>query len=182
MIYVSAGHFAEHPGASYGSFNEHDEAKIWASILLNKLGHNGMMVPVGNLSNKVDFIKKMSYGPNTKKDIAIDIHFNSAKNSEGEHVGRGSETLYFPGSVRGAKVATVIQSVLGTFFLPDRGIKEGYYQMNKAKGPDFFLSHTPCTAIIIEPEFIHRRAKIVERREVVCESLATALLTFLAQE
>jgi N-acetylmuramoyl-L-alanine amidase len=171
MIYVSAGHHPEKPGACYKDFCEHEEAKKWVSLIANHLGHDGMVVPVGTLRHKVDFINE-NYLIN---DIAIEIHFNSAMH-DGRQVGKGSETLYYPGSKRGEHIASKIQYALGGILLPDRGIKEGWYQMNKAKGPDFFLARTKCTSLIVEPDFIHRKAKIESKRDKACSEIANTLI------
>lgn len=166
MIAISAGHHCLHKGASYGTFNEHDEAIEWAKELMEYLGDKAVLVPFGFLRRKVEYINS--------NDIvfAVEIHFNSDR----RHLGRGSETLYYPGSVAGRKLAQAVQDVLGRIFEPDRGIKEGYYQMNKVKGPDFFLAKTRCPAIIIEPEFIHHEETIKTNRQIACHALASALL------
>lgn len=190
MIFVSAGHYVERPGACFGDFCEHGEALIWRSLLTNYLGHEGMVVPTGTLREKVEFINDRA----EKGDIAVEIHFNdftiwedANKNGlidDGElrQAGRGSETLYYPGSTRGKEVALVAQSALAQNFQPDRGVKEGWYRMNPDNGPDFFLAKTRCTSIIVEPDFISRKAKITGRREQTCELLAEYLLQFINEE
>ena len=171
MIYVSAGHHSEKRGACYEGFCEHEEAKVWVSLIANMLGFNAMVVPVGVLKDKVNFINERS----VKNDIAIEIHFNSAIDGEGNHVGKGSETLYYPSSERGHRIAEVVQQELSLIFSPDRGVKEGYYQMNPNRGVDFFLARTVCTSLIIEPDFIHRRSIIERDREDGCNAIAEAL-------
>ena len=175
MIYVSAGHHTEKPGACFEGFCEHYEAMLWQSAIANYLGHDGMVVPAGTLKEKVDFINSR---PRHNDDVAIEIHFNSAMKDQ-VHVGKGSETLYYPESKRGELVAAHVQNSMSALMTPDRGIKEGWYQMNKAKGPDFFLAKTVCTSIIIEPEFIHRKAKITGRRDKACALIAKALLEII---
>jgi hypothetical protein len=61
-------------------------------------------------------------------------------------------------------------------FPPSRGIKEGWYRMNKENGPDFFLDKSKCPAVILEPEFVHRSELIVKNREVTINQLSEALL------
>lgn len=174
MILVSAGHHPYARGAKYEDFVEHDEAKLWVTKIVNHLGHRGMSVPVGVLKDKVDFINGFA----DKAECAVEIHFNSAVNAEGEHVGNGSETLYFPGSNTGKALATKIQEALSIIYEPNRGAKEGWYQMKKDKGPDFFLAKTVCTSIIIEPEFVHHKDKIREARDAGCKVIADVLLAY----
>lgn len=173
MIFVSAGHYPSAPGAKWERFIEHDEAVIWADML-EALIDNAMLVPTGVLREKVGFINERIING----DIAIEIHFNAARDDEGNPVGRGCETLYYPGSDRGKLLAETCQEVLSKYFPPDRGAKEGWYRMNKKNGPDFFLAKTRCPAIIIEPEFVHHSDLIKEHRNGVIEDLAKALKEF----
>ncbi len=170
-IVVSAGHNPDRKGASFGEFNEHDEAIIWLDLLGYYLGDQIFIVPTGGLRRKVEII-------NNADDVklAIEIHFNSAKNSDGEHVGRGCETLYCPGSVKGKDYASQIQDMLANNYQPSRGIKEGWYRMDKSLGKkDYFLEHTKMPALIIEPDFVHRVKIIQDGREDTCKKLASLL-------
>lgn len=171
MIFISAGHYPASPGARYGRFIEHDEAVIWAELLVEELGGDGTLVPTGYLRDKVDFINKRILNG----DIAVEVHFNAAKDSSGKNVGRGCETLYYPGSDKGKELAEVCQSALSVYFSPDRGVKEGWYRMDPNRGPDFFLAKTVCPAVILEPEFVHRFELIYEYRNQTVELLADRL-------
>lgn len=173
MIFISAGHYPSAPGAKWERFIEHDEAVIWAQTLEAHID-NAMLVPTGVLREKVKFINERVING----DIAIEIHFNAARDSNNNPVGKGCETLYYPGSERGQKLAEACQAALNNFFLPDRGAKEGWYRMNKKNGPDFFLAKTVCTAVIIEPEFVHRANIIHQHRSEAVEELAAALKEF----
>lgn len=175
MIYISAGHHHEKQGASYNGFTEHEEAKIWVSLIDNLLGYGSMVVPVGILKNKVAFINERA----KQNDLAVEIHFNSALDNNGDPIGEGSETLYYPTSARGKAIAECVQDSLGELMHPNRGAKEGYYQMDKTKGADFFLARTVCTAIIIEPEFIHMEDNIINNREEACNVIANSLIEAL---
>ena len=182
MILVSAGHHPYGKGACYRNFCEYDEAKVWQSLLVNFIGSGAMAVPTGVLKEKVKFMRQY---PNAT--LAVEIHFNAAvrwvdKDGDGvydegedEHMGRGSETLYYPGSKKGKAAAEHVQTTLGEIFKPNRGAKEGWYKMNPEFGPDYFLARTRCTALIIEPEFIHRSALIQVTRERACKALAKTL-------
>lgn len=175
MIFISAGHHPAKPGACFGNFCEHEEAKVWASLIAHHVGGAAIVVPTGTLRQKVEFINSRSVADS----LAVEVHFNSAT-LDGMHVGKGCETLYYPGSTRGAALAEYLQEAVEPHFPPGRGCKEGWYQMNPAKGPDFFLAHTRCPAVIIEPEFIHRKAVIQDRREAACVDIARALRDYAA--
>lgn len=191
LIAISPGHYPEKPGACFEGFCEHDEAVRWVDTLHDLLGPgNAVKVPGKTLRDKVAFIKARTPGIS----VAVEIHFNSFKqwidkdhdevidDDELFHAGRGCETLYFPDSEQGMALAAVCQEALVQFFPPDRGIKEGWYRMQKRFGPDFFLERTPCPAVILEPDFIHRRDEITAHREEACKALAKALLDFVTED
>lgn len=167
MIFLSAGHYPSAPGAKWERFVEHDEAIVWRDMLYQGLNTRAISVPTGVLRSKVDFINERTLDG----DIAVEIHFNAARDANNNPIGRGCETLYYPGSKRGESIATTIQKVMAEFFPPDRGVKEGWYRMDPSRGADFFLAKTKCTAIIIEPEFVHRANVINDNREAVVNKL-----------
>lgn len=171
MIFISAGHHPAAPGATFERFTEYDEAVIWAERLSEKLEPNSSLVPTGTLKSKVAYINTRIMNG----DIALEIHFNSAKNAEGEHIGRGCETLYYPGSEKGENIANKCQEALEIPFPPNRGAKEGWYRMDPKRGPDFFLARTKCPAVIIEPDFVHRCELIIENRDMAIGLLAETL-------
>jgi len=182
VIFISAGHYPSKPGAGFEGFTEYDEAEVWADLIVKYLDGEGKLVPTGFLGHKVGFINSRA------PDLALEIHFNSFKiwedlNKDGlisddelKAAGRGCETLYFPGSTNGEKLAEIVHAAITSIFEPDRGIKEGWYRMQKKNGPDFFLEKTSCPAIIIEPDFIHRKEIIQNNRDACCELIASALL------
>jgi len=172
MILISAGHYPTKPGACFGEFCEFDEAHKWAMLIVKILGEdNSILVPTGVLKDKVEFINTRA----NSESIAIEIHFNSAKNKDGVHIGRGSESLYYPGSTKGKVVADTVQDFLAKEFSPNRGSKEGYYRMQKKFGPDYFLAKTKCVSVIVEPDFIHLKDKIRAGRAAGCNAIANAL-------
>lgn len=177
MILVSVGHHPHSKGASFGDFNEFDEAQIWVSLICNMLGDLALQVPVGVLKKKVAFINDYCH-THQGDHIAIEIHFNS----DLKHQGHGSESLYYPISWHGQHVAEEIQDHLSRVFGPNRGAKEGWYRMDRSKGPDYFLARTQCTSVIIEPEFIHNQEHIVEGREPGCATIAQVLITLYGEQ
>ena len=180
MILISAGHYPEAKGASFGNFNEHDEAVIWAKLIAAMLGKDALVIPTGTPRQKIDFINE--YHKRIPVTAAIEIHFNSAMDSQGNHVGSGCETLFCPGSMRGHVLAEAVHAQLIKVFKPDRGIKEGWYKMDPMNGPDAFLSKTAMPAIIMEPEFIHRVDNIKNHREEGCFAIAHGLESFLLEK
>jgi len=172
MIFISAGHYPAQPGATHERFVEHDEAILWRDLLIGKLVPLDVMsVPTGVLRSKIDFINARTQNG----DIALEVHFNAALNAEGVNVGRGCETLYYPGSEAGKDIATAVQEALADVFPPSRGVKEGWYRMDPSRGADFFLEKTRCPAIILEPEFVHRSDIIQDSRESACYLLAETI-------
>lgn len=176
MIFISAGHYQEKPGSAYNGFIEWVEAMRWRNILVDLLGvEQSMSVPSSTLPDKINFINRMCDimgGPH----LAVEIHFNDAIDSEGRHIGRGSETLYYPGSKTGHRNALIMQDHLKNVYGPDRGAREGWYRMDKTRGPDYFLAKTKCSALIVEPEFVVNRDKIEEGQVAGCHVIAQAIL------
>lgn len=183
MKLISAGHHKKAEGARFGDVTEYQLSTKWADRIAEIMGDQCVRVPNGTLKEKVAFINQFD-----RKSIAIDIHFNSFKmwkdqnangvvdDGEMVHAGRGSETLYYPSSKTGEKAARIMQGSISQVFKPDRGIKEGYYQMNKSKGVDFFLARTSCTSLIIEPEFIDNLETLDQNMDSCCHAIASALL------
>jgi len=169
MIAVSAGHYPAAPGAVYEGFVEHDHAVKWAdkvTELLKEQGYKVTRIPTGHLQDKVHHVNESG------AKLAIEIHFNS----DAKHNAHGCVTLYCPGSHKGERLASLVQSGLSSFFPPNRGVKEGWYRLDPSRGPDYFLSHTVPPAIIVEPEFVENANKIEANFEVACKMIADGLI------
>lgn len=186
MILLSAGHYPESPGACFGTFCEHAEAVEWVNRIAFYLRHQiaVQVIPTGPLSEKVRTINDIHRL--TPAALAVEVHFNSAGG-----MGAGSETLYCPPLLSsqpniGMMAARIVQDAMGTIMSPNRGIKEGWYRQDKPghvdypgdvdgnEKPDYFLMCAPI-ALILEPEFIHRRDLIESKREVATRTIADAL-------
>jgi len=184
VILVSAGHHEGAQGASWNGRSEWPQAVMWRNLIMTYLGDLGESVPSGLLRDKVEYINAAN------AVCAIEIHFNSAK-INGEHVGRGCETLYYPGSVSGQVLANYVHAALVKDFTPDRGIKGGWYRMDQPgvvdydgdvdgdEKIDYFLRKTNCPAIILEPDFIHRWDLIEHHRAHCCMGIAIQLKNLL---
>lgn len=169
MLFLSAGHHPAAPGAAWRGLIEHTEAVRWVAELAQRLPA-ARVVPPSELGAKIRWINTRAQ----PSDLAIEIHFNAANPSV-----RGSETLYNPGSGRGAVLAVDAQAALAKHFSPSRGIKPGWYQQNPAKGRLAFLSNTRCTALILEPEFIYNVDGIRAGMMLCCTDLATVFRRYL---
>jgi hypothetical protein len=85
------------------------------------------------------------------------------------------------------RVAETVQKAISSFCTPNRGIKEGWYRMDRPGHVDYkgdvegdevvdaFLRDTKPPAIIVEPFFINELTKINALRETICEVMAEAL-------
>lgn len=181
MILISAGHYAKAKGAVFKNFCEFPETLSWAMRINHYLRNNdipSLIVPPGNLQWKVRYINEAvkTYGVK----MAIEVHFNAGGSG-------GCETLYCPGSIKGKEIASVIQRNMCSVFPPDRGIKEGWYHMDRPgvvdyhgdidgdETIDYFLRSTICPAIIIEPEFVSNKDIIEAKTEEACRLLALAI-------
>lgn len=193
MIAISAGHWERARGAKNKTgFYEYPETMLWArkihDLLMSDL-HNiaAVLVPAENLAAKVKFINDFVSAGKVK--LVVEIHFNSAPGGKG----RGSETLYHPGSYAGKQAAGIVQSALGSILPPNRGAKEGWYKMDRPgiqdypgdkdgdETPDYFLAKTRCPALIIEPAFIQRQMVIEDMRDIACEVIAASLAEVLQE-
>jgi N-acetylmuramoyl-L-alanine amidase len=180
MIHISGGHNPEKRGATNGEISEFPETLRWAEQIveeLKKMNVQACVVPTGTLGHKV---RSINSKPAT---MAIEIHFNADPSSRG----KGCETLYHPGSTKGADLANAIQQHMASFFPPNRGVKEGWYKMDRPGAVDYrgdvdgdemvdyFLRKTKCPAVIIEPEFIHNQQVIEANMDVGCQVIAEAI-------
>lgn len=178
MIYISVGHHRAKQGASYQGVTEYQLASVWGAKVVSILHYMELPAQLvfGTLKEKV-----IAINGNTPM-LAVEIHFNSAVNAQGDRIGAGSETLYYPNSMKGKRLAQCIQQKLGGIFKPNRGIKEGWYRMDKQYGPDYFLAKTKCPSVIVEPEFIHRTKDIQEKRLEGCAAIAEGIDHFYRGE
>jgi hypothetical protein len=156
-IAISAGHYPDRPGAVYNGHHEHLEAVLiagWVIYILQQLGARAWLIGAGRLREKVEAINAGGF------DCAVEVHLNTGG-------GSGCETLFCPGSGKGNDLAGSIQRHIVTrTLLPSRGIKEGWYRMDRPgvvdypgdedgdETVDFFLRKTSCPAVIAEPFFL----------------------------
>ena len=182
MILVAAGHHAGAKGATFNGISEYDYTPIWRDDLIQHLGHRASAVPSGLLRDKVDFINA------AKPALVIEIHFNSAINMRGQHVGKGCETLYKPNDHRSRHAAMCLQDAMATVFQPSRGAFEGWLRRDypgrvdydgDVEGDehlDYLLANANCPAVVIEPEFIHNWTIITKKQGLAILEISNALV------
>lgn len=166
-VAISAGHNPQAQGAQFGTLTEHAAALEWLECLKPALEAYGMdvfVVPTGQLAAKIGAINA------EQCTAAIEVHFNS----DPAHKGRGSETLYMPGSALGEHFAHCVQNQLGTVAQPDRGVKKGWYRMEVGGQTDAFLRLTHCPAVIVEPFFIHEPG-VITGKSAACDAIARGI-------
>jgi N-acetylmuramoyl-L-alanine amidase len=178
-IAVSIGHHPAKPGYTHHNISEYSEMAILAGLIINKIqraSHHTFMIGTGELAHKVDDINYLN------PDCAVELHLNAGG-------GHGHETLYCPGSVKGKRLALSVNNQIGVVLNNrNRGVKEGYYRMNRANGPDYFLSITRCPAIITEIYFLdnkEERSKFTGSLTIadrVAERIAVGIINFLNEE
>lgn len=173
-ILISAGHHPYRKGARYKEFHEYDETIVWASKVAQLLNGEALMVPPEVLRKKVAFINSI-----VDPVCVVEIHFNAVGEDLQDRV-RGSETLHYPTSGEGRRLAAAIQERIREVFPPDRGVKEGWYRGDKNNGAIFLLKQTRCPAVIVEPEFMHHFNDIRTRRDAGCEAIAQGIKDYVA--
>jgi len=179
MIYISAGHNPEAKGACNDGFCEYDEAVLWVEKIIEILADyyeiKAKFVPTGSLKQKVNYINN-----DPDSDMAVEIHFNSNVNA------RGSETLYYPKSKKGKRLAKYIQDEFEEqyIFQPNRGVKEGWYHSGSTGTRKllYFLAKTNPVAVIVEPQFIYHKQDIIDNRCKGCTAIADAIAEYVRAE
>ncbi|MCF1459564.1 MAG: N-acetylmuramoyl-L-alanine amidase [Shewanella sp.] len=176
-ILVTGGHHYNAPGAVHGDRAEFPETRIWADAVLRYLHELGMpctVVSNAPLAQKLPTINNAIYKAEKEglECLLIEVHFNSSASGKA----RGFETLHYPESVEGMKLADVCQTAMASVMSgKDRGSKEGWHRMDKSRGVNYLLKRSACPAVIIEPQFVQAFDEIEERREECCKAIAQAL-------
>lgn len=151
-IWLFAGHDSKAQGAQWGGVTEW----LLAEEILERIQHPRIKILEKDLDLK-DTVMAANRDPDCC--LAAELHFNAGGTSNTE----GCETLYCPGSSKGQRAAQAFQKAyLRTeekdhgVRTRDRGVKEGWYRMQKNGKIDYFLRATAMPAIILEPEFIQQ--------------------------
>ena len=187
-VAISAGHHPGAKGATYQGATEYDEAVKWQAQIVEMLTEKTFdkylhmrphAIETGTLPHKVAQINAIKYC-----DLALEIHFNGAADPNIN----GCETLYYPGSNDGFEYARVLQKKMHLAMNNrGRGIKEGWYKMDRPDRVDFdgdvegdevidyFLRKTKCVALILEPEFIGQIENIRARQAEGCAAIVASI-------
>lgn len=166
-LILSAGHHPEKTGASWNGLREYDFTDKFVCVITDYLRERGYTVenvPNSRLPDKVYYANALPYTRHNA--VAVELHFNSA----GKTYVEGTETLYYPGSTSGKELAQSFHSefvkLAGDIVGRDRGVKEGWYRMDRPgvidfygdedgdEMPDYWLRKTRYPALILEPCFM----------------------------
>jgi N-acetylmuramoyl-L-alanine amidase len=184
IVGVSAGHNSADPGSSLGPTTERSITERWADKICRALGARWGIAtvapPNAHLSTKVEYFNR------TRPEAIVEIHFNA------NIPVTGCETLYFPGSSAGRRLASKVHKAYSPFTSNrDRGVKEGWFRMDAPgikehaqdvegdEQPLYLLKRTRAPTIIIEPEFISQMENILAMEDKVCQAIAYGLNDYL---
>ena len=144
-IVLDAGHGGHDPGAVGNRLKEKDRALTYTLKLGKELERLGFKVIYTRTTDKfIELTDRSRISNNANATICISIHLNSFTDANSN----GLETLYYPTSTKGKKLATDVQRAIVSAGLcnSDRGIKP--------RGNLSVLKGTNAPAILIELGFI----------------------------
>lgn len=149
LIVIDPGHGGRDPGAVRQGIMEKDINLKIAARLFTLLLNRGIRTRMTRTDDSyVSLADRVRLANQIKAEIFISIHCNSAPTPEAG----GIETLYYPGSRRGRKLAGKIQAeLINNLKVKDRGIK--------ARSDLFVLKYTSMPAVLIECGFISNPAE-----------------------
>ncbi len=141
-IFLNPGHGGKDPGAvSKNGLKEKDVCKTICDILAKKLKADGHSVIV--YQEQKTYFEVTQQENKSGAELFVSVHCNSFSNS----AAHGVETLYYPTSVKGKKLAEFIQnSLLKSTELFNRGCK--------MRRDLHVLKATKAPAVLVECAFI----------------------------
>lgn len=161
MIILTAGHDVHFPGAQnpeYGLSEHHEAARI-CDLVMQRLGvaEDVRLLDMGDVActykTRHDSLKKKVKRINDMGGVrlAIDLHFNASSS----RLGHGAETLYYDQSSPGRTYAECFAGPLEEF----DGKFDGRAPLQHSSTL-YFLKHTRCPALVLEPLFIDNERDI----------------------
>ncbi|TCL38816.1 N-acetylmuramoyl-L-alanine amidase [Anaerospora hongkongensis] len=155
-IVIDPGHSGPiEPGACAGSIQECDIVLSIGQILaecLYEQGHEVLLTRAGDIETD-DLAFRAELANANQADVFVSIHTNSVVNP----AAHGTEVYYYPGSVRGQRLAVCIQDrLVAELKTTDRGVKDANFQV---------LRETDCPAALVEIAFLSNEE---ERRLLMC--------------
>jgi len=174
-IAVSTGHYLNEPTRDIEYPANVRVAGLLHSLLITE-GFSAELIPGGKLQDKVKQVNM--FGP----EIAIECHFNRLGWPHNpNNYGDGYEVCCWEGSRNGRKLAA---SVLEGFKekLPFRRRGTGLWERRDL----YFLKHTRCPALIIEPLFLDNAAEVpfLEMKygyEFIAEAVFNGIAAYFSQ-
>ena len=148
-IVIDPGHSGPvEPGACAAGVRECDVVLAIAKLLAEQLydeGHETLLTRTGDIATDGLAFRAELANAN-EADVFVSLHANSAE-SPAAH---GTEVYHYPGSARGRRLATCLQSrLVAEMGTADRGVKEANFQV---------LRETDCPAALVEVAFISNEA------------------------
>ena len=168
-IFINPGHGGNDPGACGNGLREADVALNIGTRVENYLqavGYDVKLFQFDGLQTICDTANAF------KADLFVSIHCNSFNGQA-----HGTETFYFYGSAKGAKLARRIHEQL-TDSLPlfDRGTKQAGFTV---------LEGTDMPAVLVETAFIDNSADarlLVEREDDFARAIARGISDYFADQ
>lgn len=170
-VTLDAGHGGKDSGAIGNGLQEKDIALSTTLKVGNTLNRHGIKVHYTRTTDVyVGLTERVKRANNNGSDIFVSIHVNSVENPKAH----GIETLYYPTSIKGRKLALTIQNKLKAIATADRGIKPR---------PNLVvLNSTNMPAALTEIGFIKNKKDveiITKRQDEVAELIAQGILEYL---
>lgn len=170
-VTLDAGHGGRDSGAVGNGLLEKDIALSTTLKVGNTLNRHGIKVHYTRTTDVyVGLGERVKRANNNGSDIFVSIHVNSVENPKAH----GIETLYYPTSIKGSKLALTIQNKLKAIATADRGIKPR---------PNLVvLNSTNMPAALTEIGFIKNKKDvdiITKRQDEVSELIAQGILEYL---
>ncbi len=173
IVHINAGHGGKDPGALGNGMKEKDINLSVALIIGSILSQHGIDVRYTRTTDVFIYPNEIANKANKDKaDVFVSIHCNAAANVNG----LGVETLHYPGSKEGKKLAKSLQdSLIGAkLHNADRGLKE--------RKDLAVLTGTKMPAALVELGFItnSKDAQLLKYKQPqMAEAVAKGILNYL---